>query len=486
VLKGNSCLIENNLIENTSWMLAGLGSSILLTGGDNTVKGNTIRTTSGMGICAVQIGNQLIKRPKILNNDISDTSKMLMDSGQAAVYVSNGDASSSQRTLEGGVLAYNKIGKVNIFQNNNKGMGLYLDDGTDNAVIHHNVINAGGGINWAIFLHYNGHVGDNINVYNNTIWGYKSWAVWFAGNWDGKKGSISNCTVRNNIAQNARYNGNTVSHNRENVPASEFMDVSSGDFRLKPGSPSINAGLTIPGVTDNATDGRPDLGAYEHGQDWKAGSTVTVPKFPDETGSLPVDPKPTPTPTPVATPTPTPTPVPTPTPNTQTRTVAVGLKQGWNLMSIPVQPADTTLETVFKDIIGSVGALFAYDAKSSTYESYVPYAEVFDLKKVEAGRGYWIYMHEDRSFNVTGVTPSNSVPLAEGWNLVGYNFLTRQRIGSAIRSIKEDILVVYTFDGTLGDYLGYTPTGELIDLQFMNPGTGYWIYVTETSEWKIQ
>ena len=37
------------------------------------------------------------------------------------------------------------------------------------------------------------------------------------------------------------------------------------DFRLKPGSAAVDAGVVIPNVTDGYTGKAPDLGAYEVG-----------------------------------------------------------------------------------------------------------------------------------------------------------------------------------------------------------------------------
>jgi hypothetical protein len=38
------------------------------------------------------------------------------------------------------------------------------------------------------------------------------------------------------------------------------------DFRLRPGSPAIDAGVQLPTITDGFTGKAPDLGAYELGK----------------------------------------------------------------------------------------------------------------------------------------------------------------------------------------------------------------------------
>jgi hypothetical protein len=38
------------------------------------------------------------------------------------------------------------------------------------------------------------------------------------------------------------------------------------DFRLKPGSPAIDAGVELPSITDGFTGKAPDIGAFETGR----------------------------------------------------------------------------------------------------------------------------------------------------------------------------------------------------------------------------
>jgi hypothetical protein len=104
---------------------------------------------------------------------------------------------------------------------------------------------------------------------------------------------------------------------------------------------------------------------------------------------------------------------------------------------------------------------------------------------MEPGRGYWIYVTEAHTLTVKGRTIDKGIELYEGWNLAGYNSSTRQRVGSAVRGIKESLGVIYSFDTENGQYLGYAPEGQLIDLQFLSPGSGYWIYATKDTNWKL-
>lgn len=275
-VSGDRTTIENNFIEDLAW--SSLGAPIVMNGSDNKIFQNTIRKSSGTGIHAGSV-----RRPIIAYNSISDTGRLLLDSGQTGIYICNFcDRPTSDRTLGGGVIAYNYIGLINTpFVDNGKGMAIYLDDGTHGAYIHHNVTNSGGRINWAIFVHYNGHVVRDIFIDQNTLWGYDNKAIFFAGNWDGKGGGTKNCRISNNIAQlsDATYDdksgGAAILNNRAGVAPAEFVNPTTGDFRLQGHSPSRDKAVPLLGINSPVTDGKPDVGAYEYGASkWLAGSSL--------------------------------------------------------------------------------------------------------------------------------------------------------------------------------------------------------------------
>jgi hypothetical protein len=288
IREGSGNTVENCLIEDFNWLAKQDGGGVFLNGPDHAVRRCTIRKTSAMAISCTQIGSNLVRRPQIFRNDLSDTGRLLLDGGQAAVYINNHNASSADRTLDGGRLAYNRVGLVNIAFNNGKGFGLYMDDGTHEVTIDHNVIFAGTGVRWPIFSNGSGHQVINFNVYNNTIWEHPdvSNGAGFVSSLTLATGTPANrvsINVRNNHAQRAVYreiNGTAgdavLSNNRSNVPATEFVDVAARDFRLVAGSASIDAGVAIPGITDGFAGTAPDIGAFEAGvAPWTAGSTLT-------------------------------------------------------------------------------------------------------------------------------------------------------------------------------------------------------------------
>ncbi len=149
--------------------------------------------------------------------------------------------------------------------------------------IHHNVCYNTG---FSIFMHICDAL-TNSKIYNNTIYNsYSTNGPSARFNYWG--GGITNSEFANNIIVSTfsypfDNGGQPTSNNlfRYTSPVGSdyvtgdpmFVDVKNGlaGFALQSGSPAINAGKIIPGITDNVTDGNPDIGAIEKGETWTVG-----------------------------------------------------------------------------------------------------------------------------------------------------------------------------------------------------------------------
>jgi hypothetical protein len=162
----------------------------------------------------------------------------------------------------------------------------------------------------------------------------------------------------------------------------------------------------------------------------------------------------------------------------------VKLATGWNLISLPVRPANTGIDSVLSAINGKFDAIYSYDAAKGQYLSYVPGEKRNDLTSLENGRGYWIYMNQAGSLTVNGVAASKSVDLQAGWNLAGLSSTSAVPIATALSSLKGKYEAVYAFDTSSNTYRGHDPQagGELTS---MSPGEGYWIYASEKVTWVL-
>lgn len=62
------------------------------------------------------------------------------------------------------------------------------------------------------------------------------------------------------------------------LPQLKLVDPLGFDFRPRPDSPLVGAGVVVPGIIPPAPGGKhPDIGAYQHdGEPWTAGCTGLV------------------------------------------------------------------------------------------------------------------------------------------------------------------------------------------------------------------
>jgi hypothetical protein len=177
-----------------------------------------------------------------------------------------------------------------------------------------------------------------------------------------------------------------------------------------------------------------------------------------------------------------PTPQPTPTPVIE-ESVDISLREGWNLISLPVQPSNTAIDVVLAPILGSVKAVYAYEANIREYRSYEPGVNPSKLEKLEVGRGYWIEMTKNQTLTLKGVAASKAIKLIEGWNLVGYSTTKKLSVVEAMKSINGKYVTIYSYDPINNSYKGYSPDGKISDLTEMVPGSGYWINASEATDW---
>ena len=165
-------------------------------------------------------------------------------------------------------------------------------------------------------------------------------------------------------------------------------------------------------------------------------------------------------------------------------TTTLPLKASWNLVSIPVQLADSAIEQVLAPIKGKYDLVFAYDAcdTADSWKTYDPTAAPFanDLTHLDETKGFWIHMKEEATLTVSGSEPvSTTIPICDGWNLVGYPVLQNQPTANALNSIASAYTLVYGYDAAdLADlWKQYDPNAAPFanDLQDMQAGAGYWI-----------
>jgi hypothetical protein len=171
----------------------------------------------------------------------------------------------------------------------------------------------------------------------------------------------------------------------------------------------------------------------------------------------------------------------------------ISLEAGWNLISLPVTPTTWTSTTeVLASVSGSVERVWSYDAVAGTWSVYNADGAPGNLDTMIAGHGYWI--KTTNSDTLTGVgtlyeqfipsgetdAPSTppQIPLAKGWNLIGYYQLpgeTTATISNALSTLNG------AWTGSSQHLMTFTKgsSPSIKSVSVMNPGEGYWIFMTD-------
>ena len=171
----------------------------------------------------------------------------------------------------------------------------------------------------------------------------------------------------------------------------------------------------------------------------------------------------------------------------------IHLVPGWNLISIPYVPTNSSIDKVFADILPNVAyvdpntaTVLQYDAvtnkwyrarPTSTHSGFTWSSSTYQLKNVVPGYGYWVKMdNEDwiygieENFNPSqGQMPVPSVSLAgASWNLIG-RYGTRS--GLTLNETFETLEGYWFEDG----FLKFDGVNSFKKATSIDVGNGYWL-----------
>jgi hypothetical protein len=162
----------------------------------------------------------------------------------------------------------------------------------------------------------------------------------------------------------------------------------------------------------------------------------------------------------------------------------VNLQLGWNLISFPLVPFNTSIEAVLSSISGNWDVCQAYDGSDpgdpwKTYATFKP-PPLNDLWDLDNTMGFWLHVTDASSpLVIQGEKPvETNITLIAGWNLVGYPTLKNETVGNALFGTGADIVMVqdngepYRIKVVGGTYV-------------MHAGEGYWIHVPFDTVWTV-
>ena len=163
--------------------------------------------------------------------------------------------------------------------------------------------------------------------------------------------------------------------------------------------------------------------------------------------------------------------------------VVIPLNIGWNLISLPSEQTNTSIEAVLSSIDGKYDRVKYYDSTDQVdpWKTYRVGSNVNDLSNIDHTMGFWLHATVACSLNVNGTisTPTN-ITLLAGWNLVGYATLISRQASIALGGTGTDMIAVYN---------GASPylIDDYTDLSMVTllPGEGYWVHVPADTVWTV-
>jgi len=177
-----------------------------------------------------------------------------------------------------------------------------------------------------------------------------------------------------------------------------------------------------------------------------------------------------------------------PSPDGKSTTVdvtSISLESGWNLISLPLIPEDSSIEAVLAGTELTVIKVAYYTGNPEGPEggwlNYAGDLEISDLTQMQDGKGYWIDVSTAGVLTIRGheiCAPPPAVPpsynLVEGWNLIGFKALAIDTAMTTYfgKAVMDTMEAGYGYDASAGLYTIIKSTDKLV------PGDGYWLAVS--------
>jgi parallel beta-helix repeat protein len=164
------------------------------------------------------------------------------------------------------------------------------------------------------------------------------------------------------------------------------------------------------------------------------------------------------------------------------------LKQGWNLISIPLIQEEQNLTRVLGSIDGYYDAVQWYEITDTNdpwkhHRVGKPYGN--DLSELNETMGFWIHITQPGDtifvFNGTQPTSNQTIQLHKGWNMVGYPSLTSYNRTEGLNNLTFDTHVdaIWTYNATTKKYK------QLTESDYFEIGKGYYIHAKTECKWAV-
>ena len=155
--------------------------------------------------------------------------------------------------------------------------------------------------------------------------------------------------------------------------------------------------------------------------------------------------------------------------------------KGWNLFSIPIMLSNSTIEAIFPWPPGEspVGAIYYWNCTSGTWMSWIPGISSNTLKRLEVGKGYWLYANKDFNIELVGYYPRDvdigvGIKCSGAWNQIGVVGLSPINAEEFLK--RYGGTYIYAWNNSTQSWQVYAK-GRGGDFTSLEPGKGYFLYI---------
>ena len=154
----------------------------------------------------------------------------------------------------------------------------------------------------------------------------------------------------------------------------------------------------------------------------------------------------------------------------------IALNEGWNLISLPLIPLDSSINAVLAGILNDVKSVWYWDAAAAParWYSFAPGA-ASDLTSMRDGKAYWINMKTAQTLTVAGrqMPVGTQLPPAYDvvvdWNMVGFKSTNNATANDYLAG--TEYVRIYGYKNSEW----FLIPGPNYDNPQMEPGLGYWV-----------
>lgn len=167
--------------------------------------------------------------------------------------------------------------------------------------------------------------------------------------------------------------------------------------------------------------------------------------------------------------------------DTQVAKFKQSIQNGWNLISVPLQMRDMSLQNIFNTIVVERAVVYDPLLAGGNWREYNIQKAYQTLDSLTITQGVWIQASQDGNMTIAGVVPHfTAMQLEPGWNLVSYSSFKDRNVSTTLSIIPYDNVETHISGSGPCNLVSMNPS------DIMTAGRGYWIDVVGSCVWIVQ